>query len=252
MSSLIGEAFPIQESEAIDDGDKRMKKCWNRGTDERGAIIIEATLSLSIFLFAIVSLLMIINLCVAQARIGMTINGVAEDISKFSYIYEMTGLRDNQAKQFESSQEAETAVLDLSEAIKTLNFSDMASELNKMASSETILDSFWDMLKNRGTNYVSSLAMSKVCKEVAKDRLAFSYSGDGDSEANADAYLKQLGVKNGLSGLDFSESVFCPNGQDDIVVVVNYEVEAGKLLGIDFSYHFTQCAATKTWKSSTE
>ena len=61
---------------------------------ESGAIIIEATIALTTFMFAIVSILFVAHICYAQAKIGTVIDGVAKDLSEFSYVYSLTGLAD--------------------------------------------------------------------------------------------------------------------------------------------------------------
>ncbi len=38
-----------------------------------------------------------------------------------------------------------------------------------------------------------------------------------------------------------------PGGTDDIQIVADYDVHVIKLLGIDVTFHFTQCAKTKAW-----
>ena len=47
---------------------------------ESGAIIIEATIALTTFMFAIVSILFVAHICYAQAKIGTVIDGVAKDL----------------------------------------------------------------------------------------------------------------------------------------------------------------------------
>lgn len=49
---------------------------------ESGSVTIEATISLSAFMFAIVTILTIVNICIAQARIAYAINTTAKEISE--------------------------------------------------------------------------------------------------------------------------------------------------------------------------
>ncbi|MEE1256460.1 MAG: hypothetical protein UHN47_08120 [Lachnospiraceae bacterium] len=57
-----------------------------RYKEEKGAVVIEATLSLSLFMFMIIMLLSMVNLCTAQAKIGMALNTTAKEISQYTYI----------------------------------------------------------------------------------------------------------------------------------------------------------------------
>lgn len=54
---------------------------------ESGSVTVEATISLSAFMFAIVTILTIINICIVQARVSYAINTTAKEISQYSYLY---------------------------------------------------------------------------------------------------------------------------------------------------------------------
>lgn len=55
----------------------------NRG--ERGVIVIEATISLTAFMFALVMIMSMINICIVQARVSNAINLTAKELSQYSY-----------------------------------------------------------------------------------------------------------------------------------------------------------------------
>lgn len=57
--------------------------------------------------------------------------------------------------------------------------------------------------------------------QIAKEKFVYAV---GKSESEADAKLKNLGVKDGLSGIDFSAS-HIDLGNDDVVVYVTYNIE---------------------------
>lgn len=65
-----------------------------------------------------------------------------------------------------------------------------------------------------------SLRSANVPK-IAKEKFVYAI---GDNEAEADARLKKLGVKNGLAGVDFSASRM-DLGNDDVIVYVSYTIE---------------------------
>jgi hypothetical protein len=58
---------------------------------------------------------------------------------------------------------------------------------------------------------------------IARNRFALSIAG---SEAEADARLRSVGVKDGLDGIDFSDSKIVGS---DIIVIVRYNVEVSFL-----------------------
>lgn len=56
-----------------------------------GAITVEATISLTAFMFAIVTVLTALNVCTVQAKIANALNLTAREISQYSYLYSLTG-----------------------------------------------------------------------------------------------------------------------------------------------------------------
>jgi len=71
---------------------------------ESGVVTIEATISLTAFMFAIVTILTIVNICIVQTRIGIAIHGVAKELSHYSYLYALTGLNESEQHLSEAAQ----------------------------------------------------------------------------------------------------------------------------------------------------
>lgn len=72
---------------------------------EKGAITIEATISLSAFMFLIVTLLTLVNICIVQARIAYAIHTTAKEISQYSYLYSLTGINGSQSRLYNAAKE---------------------------------------------------------------------------------------------------------------------------------------------------
>lgn len=213
---------------------------------EKGAIIIEATIALTTFMFAIVSILFVAHICYAQAKIGTVIDGVAKDLSEFSYVYSLTGLADKHSKlSLEAAQASESidnVVDNLDSVTDTLgNLKDIGSSL--MNDSE-MQSSMLALLKNEAANKAESLATSLVVKQFAKTRLS-------GTESDCETVLKRLGVEKTagtyLGSIDFGDSVFCVNGSAEIKVVARYSVKLIELLNVDITFDICQCASTKAW-----
>ena len=75
--------------------------------DESGSVTVEATISLSAFMFAIVTILTIVNICVVQAKMSIAINATAKELSHYSYLYSLTGIPGGQAKLAEAAANTE-------------------------------------------------------------------------------------------------------------------------------------------------
>lgn len=63
--------------------------------DENGAIVVEATLSLTTFLFLFFMIFSMITSARCQSIIGNAINNTAKEISQYSYLYGLTGINDS-------------------------------------------------------------------------------------------------------------------------------------------------------------
>lgn len=59
---------------------------------QRGSLTVEATVSLTVFIFFIITILSLINICRAQAKIAVAVDSVAKEISQYSYFYGISGL----------------------------------------------------------------------------------------------------------------------------------------------------------------
>lgn len=213
-----------------------------RRKNQEGAIVIEATISLTFFMLVIVTVLAVVNICLAQAKIGILIHGVAKDLSNYTYIYTMAGLDEKEKNVSKKADYSRKKVEEIAN-----NTDDVLGTIEKIG--DAVFDKeFWtsmvNLLGEQAIQEVKGSAIDKVCKSVAEKRLTSS----GNS---ADDYLKKIGIEKGLAGLDFRKSEFCAGGGDDIKIIVRYDVHALKLLNIDFDFHFEQCAYTKSWCAST-
>ncbi len=252
---------------------------------ESGSVTIEATISLSAFMFAIVTILTIVNICIIQARISYAINTTAEEISQYSYLYALTGLNESHAAVDAAGHE-DTLPLDnvfndinaMYNEIEDLGDSGLASisdiddisakwenisnSLENLEDSGSALANDIEDIANNPKQIIfgvaklagstildtakSKLIMEPLAKAMCKKHLVNSKNG------NVDSYLKFLGVVPDATGsyykgLKFNGSTLFPNGSNEIKVCVSYNVKVIALLPIDFSFHFEQTAITHGW-----
>ncbi len=249
---------------------------------ETGSVTVEATISLSAFMFAIVTLLTIVNICIVQARVSYAINTTAKEISQYSYLYALTGINQSQSKLSEKGKEDTASLNKIFDDINTvhneiekLGDSGLSSEsniediLNKWEEIEQSLEKggkdvikdIEDMAKDpkqiifgvaklAGNTAMdtakSKLIMQPLAKAMSKKHLVSTKDG------SVEDYLKSLGVVPDVTGsyykgLDFEGSTLFPNGSSEIKICVSYDVKVIALLPIDFSFHFKQTAITHGW-----
>ena len=239
---------------------------------ERGAVIVEATISLPVYIFAIFIILSIVNICYIQARIGNALNASAKEISQYTYLYYKFGGDKADAKSKEGTEESRKLsektidglvdVMDsLSGAKKSADsgaFDDMTAKLNNSKGNvDDLCNDYADNISKDPKQFVFGFAKlafgelkeetkallgATMAKAFMKKNLVASENDDSDS------FLKRYRVVNGMKGLDFSYTSLMPYGETDkILLVCSYEVSVLKLLNIDFKFNFQNIARTRSW-----
>ncbi len=244
---------------------------------EKASITIEATISLTTFAFLIITLLTVVNICVAQTKIGMAINSAAKEISHYSYLYALTGFAESHKKVAESGQKTKEEVNEVLGSVNTVftemqnlgadvksnptdisgilsdaeNVKGSASDLKELVADiskdpKGLMLGFAKIVVNDFTNEALSRLAEALAKSLVQKNLATATDGD------VDAYLRFLGVVpdakgSYIGGLDFSNSSLFKNGSNEIKINVSYDIKVIALLPIDFKFHFNQTAVTQAW-----
>lgn len=249
-----------------------MKKIFN----EKGAVIVEATLAIPMFIFLVITIMWVANLCTAQAKIQIAINSAAKEISSYSYLYGLTGLNNKRATLNEGGQEGRTtaseaisgvgsiysglsSVADSGQQLVTGNldnaFENAENSYNQVESGISSINNAYEKIKADPKGFMISLG--KASASIAIDAGTSYVSGAmgkyftekhlNTSTVSADAYLRKLGVVDGFEGINFSHSRFCIGGSDDIIIVAEYQLSPIKFFNIDIKYNIVQTGRTKAW-----
>ena len=145
--------------------------------EEKGAIIVEATISLTAFIFMIIMILSIINICYVQAKIGIAIHETAKDISIYSYIYGLTGLNESRTEfasgGAESKQKIDNTLKGMTAITNSVaNLKDGIGEVVNSDSAESAyqnLDALMETYGNDSANITSSAAIIQEQVEAVAD-----------------------------------------------------------------------------------
>lgn len=244
--------------------------------DEKGAIIVEATISLSAFIFAIFTLLSIIDICYAQQKIAVALNSAAKEISQYSYLYSLTGLNEKQKELYNDTEglrnDIDTTlngIYDMSDdlageskALKSgeLDFDRIMNEISDGKKTSKEIYSVWkNQLKDPKT---LAIGMAKMAgnelweggKTIVGELLAKAFMEKNlvqSSDDTPEAFLKRMRIvpsgSSYMDGLDFKNSGIMINGSDRIQLVANYDIQVIRLLNLDVKLHFSQIAVTNAW-----
>jgi len=257
----------------------RFKNC-------EGSVTIEATISLTAFMFAIITILTTANICLVQSKMATAINLTAKEISEYTYFYSLTGLNESNANLSKSAEGTKndvtktvenvnavfSSISNISDGVKNIdlsnpdsvsdtwkdiegnigNISGSAKEIEEMISEvlndpKNFIKGMTKLMASEGYELVkSNLIAAPISKVLVKKHLK-SFKGD-----DAENFLRRFQVvpaPNGsyVDGLDFGDSKLFPYGSNEIRIVVKYKVRAVPLLPIKKEFYFTQTAITHGW-----
>lgn len=248
-----------------------------RKDNESGAIVVEATIALTTFVFVIFTILSLVNICYIQAKMSSALNSATKEISQYSYLYYALNADALDAKISEGTEDSSKLAKDTIDGIGTMmdTFSDTKDSIqtgdfeelyNKLNSDEfkedaesidALINEYADELADDPKAFI--MGMGKMAgselKEMGKALLGqilaktfmkknlMEYKGD-----NPDDFLRRYRVVDGLKGLDFAYTSLMAFGtSNQIQLVVTYDVSVIKLLNIDFKFTFRQVAKTAAW-----
>ena len=243
-----------------------------RKRSERGAVVMEATIALSAFIFFIYTILSILNICYIQSRISIAMNVAAKQISQYCYLYYKIGggelndaITDEAEEARQIADETVDGVIQIVDSLSDAENSASAHNLDGLfaaiqsgsASAESLIKTYGDILADDPMGFI--IGIGKLAASEGFDKLKGEVIGkllaevfmkknlkdfDGD---DPEKFLQRYHVKDGMDGLDFKYSVLMPQKEDLVQLVVTYDVSVIKLLGIDYSFTFRQVAKSAVW-----
>lgn len=251
--------------------------------DERGAIMVEASISLVTFMLAIFTILTVVDICIAQAKISCAIDATAKEISQYSYLYGLTGLNNKKKELAENASQAQGTIDEtidtvgtifneiqgLSDSAKNMDLSNMKGTVDTFKKGvdnikggvgdlsavvdgikkdpKAFIFSVASLAGREALDYATSKAIAEpLCRAMADKHLK-AYDGQ-----STDDFLRALRIvpnSNGSyeKGLDFSNSTLFLYGSDEISIIVKYKIKIVQFLPIKTEFTFMQKAVTKGW-----
>lgn len=230
---------------------------------ERGSLTVEATIFLMLFIVFFISLMNMVDMVRAQILIQNGIMQTAKELSQYSYVLTKAGVVESSNQNYEKVKEVRSDIdsigNDITEifgAISNIQSSgDIGSSIQTIVNSSNsmsgVLDSYIENPENIlaaaiavGRNQIESSIKTAVIGSITKSRLKTHLSANG---IDPDERLKKLGVENGLEGLDFGESKWFDEGNQDLYIVCEYKIKLKYMLNFEQSFTFKVCAATRIW-----
>ncbi len=239
---------------------------------ERGAVVVEAVLSMTAFVFTILILLSIADIAYTQSKMAVALNSAAKEISQYCYLYYKFQLDQANSALSEGTQGPQKTVEDTVAGLGQMmdSFGNAGSDFE-----EGNFDRAVNSLMN-GTD-AANRTVSNLAAQVAEEPKAFlvgmgKLAGREVTEAakvylgqimakafmsknlkafagdDPDAFLRRLHVVDGMDGLDFRYTSLMAYGSSNVIqLVCTYEVRVMRLLNTDFTFTFRQTARTMAW-----
>lgn len=206
-------------------------------TGSRGSLTVEALLFLIPFIIAFCIIINAARFVQAEVIIHHSITQTAKQISAYSYVLTKAGITRRMQETNGKSERFQNTVNDAMNSIQGL--ADAAGE------SSALPEGVFSLVKSE----IRETEMGNIAGKLAKETIRNSISLMSD---DPDAFLENLGIEGGLSGLDFSDSEWISNGDDkkaSIRIVVKYSMKNVLFpeFGFNQSYQFCQSASTLIW-----
>lgn len=208
---------------------------------QRGAIIVEATLALPFFMFAIFTLLSVVQIAYTQARIHVALDSATKQVAEYAHIYYVMEMPRYFSGSGGVTSDISGQVADFLEGL-----GGQLGNINEEAG-QFVTDAGEAIRGDNLVAIVQNLAGSAIVKQIFLNNLA---NGPGDT---GEAFLK----RNRVTKWNFAGSKFMQSGETgsdgkDIFMRVNYEVQVVRLLGIRHSFKMSHCAYAHAWAGEGE
>lgn len=231
--------------------------------NEAGYIVVETSLTFTLFVLLVVSILSLIRVVTTQARIHYALTQTANELSMYSYVLDALGLSEHIKNLDQTGQEVQKKIdgiindLDIIEHSVTVvpgstgeffdNLSALTDAVGRLSSTagEVVDDPKGTFIEF--VRYAIDGAINCEMQEHVIRPMLGKYLKNG-SQTAVD-YLNSCGI-NGIEGLDLGKSVFI-DAKGDITIVASYDINyTFGMLPLPDGFtkiHVEQTAKTSAW-----
>ena len=227
--------------------------------DKSGSIVVEASVSLVIFIAAIVSIISLINVFIVHNRIQFALNSAANQIASYSYLYEMSPVGeavetlhndgDPYIEKYDTVKGAIQALKNIFSSGNTMSADDWVNNGNSVLSgADTLADDPYAVAI--GALYNGTINGEQFIENSVAGGLGYLLTRQyiAPSSMDANDYLDKHYVTDGYGGLNFTKSEF--NHDTGLIVLdVTYDVEIPLINFFlkDYTLTIHQRACAKGW-----
>lgn len=201
----------------------------------RGAVIVEASLALPFFMFAVYTMLSVVQIAYAQARVAVALDSATKQAAQYMHVYFALGLDETFTGEGGKSSELMNNLSGFLEEMGE-GVGNVSQELGQY------VDEAGQSLQGDSlVAYIQDGLGSLLVEQMLYNNLA---DGPGDT---AEAFMR----RNHILSLNMNGSKFLEAGEGssgrDIFMRVNYEIQVVDLLGLDIRFPMSHCAYAQAW-----
>lgn len=236
---------------------------------QEGTITVEATLILTMFIMAYMCMMSLVQIVRTQAILQYAADQAAMDISRSTYLLTKAGITEQlyatssagQAFEEETTEmvQSVTDFFSSVQGVKGADAVNVAAMAQKVAddyhTAQTNLENYfgntdelWQGVTNWGKMKVEGAIENAAVGSFVKARVKKQI--EALTKKDADTYLKHLGIKNGMKGLDFSKTEWMQAnsmGRPGIKIVISYEMHFDWFYFVIKDLRYKVCANTAVW-----
>lgn len=229
---------------------KDYSKEKNAVSTERASVTVEAAIVFPVFICLIISIIFIIKVVYVHGLIQHAISETANQIADMGYVFYISGagdihnnFRDGMDSRAELFRRHSADIMDSLDKLGGISGSKKIED-----TIEEIAENPMEELKSIGFAIVSE-AFSDIKTQVFLPAVRLNLKKYLKSEDDTDINTKLLGlnIENGFNGLDFSESSFLENQNNDIDIIVKYKMSLPLPVKLFPKILIVQRASARIW-----
>ncbi len=232
---------------------KRLKqnKLWKLWKQENGVLTLEATISLTAFIICILTVINFFNYCRVQALVSNAVDTATREIAQYAYVMQIGDSKEQKDTIIDTLGSLYSGMEQSGETLLEDRVSAMEVILNTLGDDATAVQTCIKQIENAfgeiqenplvymravaaitGEDALPVAQSRAIAAPLAKALVAQSF---GTQLAEADEKLEELGVVNGLDGMNFNLStIFSEEEPEDVHIVVYYKMKM--LSFLDYEY----------------
>ena len=220
---------------------------------DKGSVTLEAAIFLSMFLFAYLFFMDLVQVVRAQMILQYTVTETAKELSQYTYLLSKTGVVDQGISTGKRSAEFDNKTTEMIESVQKLgemivNFGDVFGQASATQQTVSSYFSDWEALKegliSKGKTEIRAALQGILIETLCENALRGQI--ENMSTKDVDTYLRDLGIEGGMSDITFDgTSWFRTDRTLDIIMTYKLRFRLG-VLG-DQERIFKVRAKTAVW-----